>query len=245
MMRWVYVSERWPPTGLLSSEISGMYCRVLNLISTDVSEVRAALTKRALMMETARTSETSVDIQLRTRQYIPEDSELHTRRRENLNSDNRSIVHHPGDTWEWRAMVKIPAWLVHQSYLAVLPAESSGASRNNGRRSENFACQYLRYLKGPLTCREILHHGTSGFTSHSMEGVLRIFIALKNPLLWPGSNPRPLGPVASTLTTSPPRPQFFSRRRHFLASVKISRRYGCGLYASNRKVETANTRTTV
>jgi hypothetical protein len=32
------------------------------------------------MMEAARTSETSVDIQLRTRQYIPEDSELHTRR---------------------------------------------------------------------------------------------------------------------------------------------------------------------
>jgi hypothetical protein len=31
-----------------------------------------------LMMEAARTSETSIDIQLRTRQYIPEDSELHT-----------------------------------------------------------------------------------------------------------------------------------------------------------------------
>jgi hypothetical protein len=30
----------------------------------------------ALMMEAARTSETSVDIQLRTRQYILEDSEL-------------------------------------------------------------------------------------------------------------------------------------------------------------------------
>jgi hypothetical protein len=29
------------------------------------------------MMEAARTSETSVDIQLRTRQCIPEDSELH------------------------------------------------------------------------------------------------------------------------------------------------------------------------
>jgi hypothetical protein len=29
------------------------------------------------MMEAARTSEMSVDIQLRTRQYIPEDSELH------------------------------------------------------------------------------------------------------------------------------------------------------------------------
>jgi hypothetical protein len=37
-------------------------------------------------MEAASTSETSVDIQLRTRQYIPEDSEFHTRRRENLKS---------------------------------------------------------------------------------------------------------------------------------------------------------------
>jgi hypothetical protein len=54
-------------------------------MSTDVSEVHAA-SIIALMMEAARTSETSVDIQLRTRQYIPEDSELHTRRRENLKS---------------------------------------------------------------------------------------------------------------------------------------------------------------
>jgi hypothetical protein len=42
-------------------------------MSTDVSEVRAVI---ALMMEVARTSETSVNIKLRTRQYIPEDSEL-------------------------------------------------------------------------------------------------------------------------------------------------------------------------
>jgi hypothetical protein len=28
---------------------------------------------------------------------------------------------------------------------------------------------------------------------------------LKNPFPWPGSNPQPLGPVASTLTTTPPR----------------------------------------
>jgi hypothetical protein len=40
------------------------------------------------MMEAARTSETSVDNYF-TRQYIPEDnSELHTRRRENLISHN-------------------------------------------------------------------------------------------------------------------------------------------------------------
>jgi hypothetical protein len=68
-----------------SSESSGMYCRVLNWMSTDVSEVLVASVIRALMIETASTSETSVDIQL-TRQYIPEDSELHTRRRENLKS---------------------------------------------------------------------------------------------------------------------------------------------------------------
>jgi hypothetical protein len=45
-------------------------------MSTDVSEVRAASIIRAMMMELSRTSETSVDIQLRTRQNIAEDSEL-------------------------------------------------------------------------------------------------------------------------------------------------------------------------
>jgi hypothetical protein len=93
----------------------------------------------------------------------------------------------PGDTWAWRAMVMMmmmPAgdysWLVHQSSLSVLPGETSGESRRNGRRSENFAYQYLTQLKGYLTCRKILRHGTSGFTSHPKEGVLRIFIAIKN-----------------------------------------------------------------
>jgi hypothetical protein len=37
------------------------------------------------------------------------------------------------------------------------------------------------------------------------EGVLQIFIALNNPSPWPGSNQQPLGPVKSTLTTTPPR----------------------------------------
>jgi hypothetical protein len=48
----------------------------------------------------------------------------------------------------------------------------------------------------------LLRHGTDGFTSPPNEVVLRIFITLKNPS---GSNPRTLGPVASTLTTRPPR----------------------------------------
>jgi hypothetical protein len=45
-------------------------------MSTDVSEVCAASIIIALMVEAAHTSETSVDIQLRTWQYIQEDSEL-------------------------------------------------------------------------------------------------------------------------------------------------------------------------
>jgi hypothetical protein len=72
--------------------------------------------------------------------------------------------------WAWRAMVMMKpsgdnSWLVHQISLAVLPAETSGASRRNGRKSENFAYQYLKYLKGSLTCCKILRHGTTGFTS--------------------------------------------------------------------------------
>jgi hypothetical protein len=45
------------------------------------------------MMEAERNSETSVEYYF-TRQYIPEDnSELHTRRRENLKSHKVSLLH--------------------------------------------------------------------------------------------------------------------------------------------------------
>jgi hypothetical protein len=40
----------------------------------------------ALMMDGTSTSETSVNFYLTTRRYNPEDSHLHTRRRENLKS---------------------------------------------------------------------------------------------------------------------------------------------------------------
>jgi hypothetical protein len=40
----------------------------------------------SLMLEAVRTSETLFNIYLTTRKYIPEDSELLTRRRENLKS---------------------------------------------------------------------------------------------------------------------------------------------------------------
>jgi hypothetical protein len=54
------------------------------------------------MMEAARTSETSVDNHF-TRQYIPEDnSEHHTRRRENLKSHVFSFVSYEW-TEDWKA----------------------------------------------------------------------------------------------------------------------------------------------
>jgi hypothetical protein len=65
--------------------------------------------------------------------------------------------------------------------------------------------QYLWYVNGSFTCRNVLRHGTSGFSSHPKEDVLRIFIALKNPSPRPGLNPRPFCPGVSTLTTAPPR----------------------------------------
>jgi hypothetical protein len=67
----------------------------------------------------------------------------------------------PGDMWAWKAMMMMMAagdntWLIHQSSMAVLLAETSGASRRNGRRSENFAYQYPKYLKGSLKFCKIL-----------------------------------------------------------------------------------------
>jgi hypothetical protein len=69
-------------------------------------------------------------------------------------------------------------------------------------RTENFIYSSLWDFKKSLTCLKILRHGTSGFISRPKEGVLRIIIALKNPFPWPGSNPRPLVPVAIYLVSN-------------------------------------------
>jgi hypothetical protein len=60
------------------------------------------------------------------------------------------------------------------------------------------------------------------------EGVLRIFIVLKNPSPWPGSNPQPLCPVASTLTSTPPRRLSCTEERETGTEVNYSsRRMDC------------------
>jgi hypothetical protein len=56
---------------------------------TNVSDVLAASILIALMMEAASTSETLVNFYETTRRYNPEDSHLHTRRRENSNRTTR------------------------------------------------------------------------------------------------------------------------------------------------------------
>ena len=45
----------------------------------------------------------------------------------------------------------------------------------------------------------ILRHGTDGFTSPPKEGMLRIFLPLKNPTALAGLNPQTWVPKASTL----------------------------------------------
>jgi hypothetical protein len=67
-----------------------------------------------------------------------------------------------------------------------------------------------------FTCRKILQHGASSFTTSAKEGMLRIFITFKNPSPWTGLNQRTLGPIASTLTITPPR----LRRNHKPSPLK-------------------------
>jgi hypothetical protein len=65
-----------------------------------------------------------------------------------------------------------------------------------GERNDNLVYPHPWDFERSSTCRKILRHGTIDFTFYPMEGVLRIFIALKNPS--PGSNWKPLDPVTST-----------------------------------------------
>jgi hypothetical protein len=78
------------------------------------------------MMETARTSETSVDIQLRTRPYIPEDSELHTRRRENLKSHRFVIVESNEVLQLFRELLFNKLFYQWASHCRRLSAETTG-----------------------------------------------------------------------------------------------------------------------
>jgi hypothetical protein len=63
-------------------------------------------------------------------------------------------------------------------------------------------CSYLKVI---FACRRNLQHGANTFNSPLKEGMLQIFVALKNSSPQPGFNPWTLGSVVSTLTITPPR----------------------------------------
>jgi hypothetical protein len=98
-------------------------------------------------------------------------------------------------------------WFIHLSSLAVT---SRGIWLRSGiklaRNGLEFFLQVsFRTLQGSLTCHKILRYGANGFTFPPKGDELRIFMAHKNLFPRPGLNPRTLGPMASTLTTRPPR----------------------------------------
>jgi hypothetical protein len=98
--------------------------------------------------------------------------------------------------------------LVHQIFLAVLPAESSGSNqkeREKGTMNLTLWSTYVHTCKWYFTCRKVLRPGACGFTYLSKEGVLRTFIALKNSSPRLGLSQWTLGPVASSLTFIPPK----------------------------------------
>jgi hypothetical protein len=115
---------------------------------------------------------------------------------------NRSVVHPPGDTSAWRTMVE----LYPNSFTRALwqSYQHSNLVANQVELCErNY--EFCLNSKGSLTCRKISQHGVDVFTFPTNEVVLRIFIAPKIHHPRPGLNPRPLCPIPSTLTITPPR----------------------------------------
>jgi hypothetical protein len=106
-------------------------------------------------------------------------------------------------------------WFVHQSSLAILPAESSGRKQEEWGR-EWWICPCKRFFYMPL----ILQHGASNFTHTHKEGMLWMFIALKNPLPWLALNMWTLGPMASILTITPPRRHVAQEAKYLVTEPK-------------------------
>jgi hypothetical protein len=88
--------------------------------------------------------------------------------------------------------------------------------------NDTFVYSSLWDFKGSFTCRKILRHGTFPLYFPSERKVCCGFLwPLKiHRLAWV-LNPQPLGPVASTLTTAPP------RRHSFVLMFRYRLRKGC------------------
>jgi hypothetical protein len=99
---------------------------------------------------------------------------------------NGPVFHPPGDICECNnhgVMISIGeiSWFVHQSSLAILPAEISSikAGETGWRKWLALPSIFVHTSKRCLTCRKTLRRVANGFTSPPKEGVLRIIIALR------------------------------------------------------------------
>jgi hypothetical protein len=116
------------------------------------------------------------------------------------------MMYEHGEPW-WNDDASRGKLLTHlwQSYKQ----RHLGASRRNGWKKWGFSLASISIH----TCKWYLHaiksykHEASVFTSHLQEGVLQFFTAIKKPSPKAGLNPWSLDPVASILTTTPPRQQ--------------------------------------
>jgi hypothetical protein len=77
-------------------------------------------------------------------------------------------------------------------------------SRRWARRNDNFVYLSLWDFKSSFTCRKMLQHGTFPLYFPSKKVCCGFLSPIKNHRLCRVFNPQHLGPMASTLTTTPP-----------------------------------------
>jgi hypothetical protein len=114
----------------------------------------------------------------------------------------------PQVIYEHETQTEENSWFVYQSSLVFLSAELSGFMQEEmGEMNGKLALLnvFFNNSKWFFACHEILRQGADGFTCPPKEGVLWIFIVLKNPSPRQGLITRALSPVASTLNITSPR----------------------------------------
>jgi hypothetical protein len=92
----------------------------------------------------------------------------------------------------------INSWFLHQSSLVILLQSLLVAKQEElVKEMMSLALRsiFVYISKESLTWHKVLRHGAGAFTSPQKQGVLRIFIALKNPLPLTGFEPVNLGSV--------------------------------------------------
>jgi hypothetical protein len=98
-------------------------------------------------------------------------------------------------------------WFVHQNSIALLPAEPpSSKADGTGEGNEFFLTKSLFHTsKGSLICCKLLRHLADGLLSFRRKTCCGFLLPSKAIALGGITNPRTLGPVASTLTARPSR----------------------------------------